>query len=81
MKKIYNRIPLVSVLYSVNGYQKVQIDDYIDKAAMYSPVTVFSGKAMDIYRVLNYKQEHAEVRGISACGDVLKIAISTANEF
>lgn len=78
MKRIAENVALQTVLYFVGGLKMVKIIDYkngYEASINGSGKVVFFGKAKDAR--LNYKQEHAKVRGIEAFGNVLEIGICT----
>lgn len=81
MKRIYNDIPLQSVLYLVGGLQEIEIRDYKNSYEVMMKgehKIVYAGLFRDARLSMNYKIEHAKVRGIDAVGDKLIFAISTA---
>ena len=82
MKRIYNDIPLASVLYTVGGLQKLRLIDANNEHEAINDVgeTVFEGDVKDAHKVLHWKYEYAKVRGIKAVGDVLQITLYTKYE-
>lgn len=77
MKRLYERIPLRSVLYCVRGDQDVRIID--------GGEIIFEGKELDIMkaqfaRKLPYRIDYAEIHGVKVDGNVLVFEINTKYE-
>ena len=74
MKRIYNDIPLQSILYLVPGTTKIVIEDYT-KSALFdphggTPVYKWEGKACDAYaKVASYKYLYAKAQGVELSPD------------
>ena len=89
LKRIYERIPLASVMYNISGNQKIRIVDFTD-VQMYNwyfnneskvPFDeAFYGEYKDAPTGFFWKYEHCEVRGIKANNDMLTIYICSAKD-
>lgn len=79
MKKIYESVPLATVLYLIGGLQNIKIVDYKNSYQAMERgdgKVVFEGLFKDA-PIFSNRQDHAKVRGIDANGDQIRIAIST----
>lgn len=83
MKRIYESIPLASVLYHVGGLEKIRVIDYDHYLNRYLPDNVseivFEGKYNDGRKLLdqNRKYTHAELHELTVDGDTLVLGICT----
>ena len=87
MKRIYNNIPLQSVLYLINGTKNIRIIDRKDRMYEETGKVIYEGsynnmKKVDFYNqgLTEHKVEYATVHGIEAEGDTLVFIISTRFE-
>lgn len=76
MKRIYENIPLQSVLYCISGLQKIRIEDRTSNRYPYGDsVVLFDGRLNDFNHtdffneISRYKVEHTTVQGIEADRD------------
>lgn len=83
MKRIYNDMPLQTLLYVVGGLEKIRIIDYANsyEAMMEGKHSiVYEGLMKDSSRALLRKHDYAKVRGIYVKDGVLEIGICTFYE-
>ena len=84
MKKIYNKIPLASVLFTLGGFNKIRVVDYTDRSYRQggdsAKRVVFEGLCKDAYRKLGYIHERAELLGMDLIGDTIQFEICTSYE-
>lgn len=83
MKRIYNSVPLQSVLYTVGGLQKIRIIDHDDDAyCTDAGHVVFEGLEKDFRWCISgyYKAAYATLRGIDIDEDTICFSISTKYE-
>ncbi len=84
MKRIYESIPVQSILYIINPYTKLKIiDDHLNDG---KPVVVYEGIELDRNRtfyckgISALKVEKAKVRGLIPSDNGLEIHIDTRYE-
>lgn len=86
MKRIYENVPLTTVLYTVSGWQKVMIWDYANPYGVGNNgqrTLIYDGLVKDWWGdFLNRsnKVERAKVHEIKAIDDMLCISICTAHD-
>lgn len=88
MKRIYNDIPLQSILYLVPGTTKIIVEDYTKKDLFSpwemncTPVYTWEGKACDAHKIPD-KYLRAKAQGVEICPatlDTLIFKVSTEFE-
>lgn len=84
MKRIYESIPLRSVLYLIGGLQEIEVRDYESKNAWLwrtdNYKVVFKGQVKDTHSKLSDKQDRAKVYGIDIEDGVIRFSICTKYE-
>ena len=84
MKRLYNNVPLQSVLYTVGGLQKIKIvdidsirwKDYANRVVIYEGLEKdFLYCNFDAFGLSHYKVEYASVHGIDVEDEVLVFTI------
>ena len=87
MKKIYNNVPVQTVLFTVGGFQTIEIVDICRYAGSDHETLIYHGLEKDfgIFAELpkGYSRnmiDYASVWRIESVGDVLRIEINTPSE-
>lgn len=77
MKRMYNKIPLGSVLALIGGFQKIRIVNGNE----YNSFVEFEGRELDKYNGgLSWRIEMSELHGIDLDGDTLVFRINNKYE-
>lgn len=77
MKRMYNKIPLGSVLSLIVGFQKIRVINGNE----HNSFVEFEGRLMDKYKDgINWKLEMSELHGIELDGDTLVFRVNNKYE-
>lgn len=83
MKRIYNEVPLGSLIYNIHMDQEIKIIDYYDSTypEKNRDIVIYEGK-MGLYRYsgIPHKIEYAAVKSITTEGDMLVFGVCTRKE-
>ena len=81
MKRIANHVAVQTLLYTVRGYQDIEIIDYDNMYNLSENIdgsVVYRGKEVDFVSYKYSRYERAEVLWTCAIGNVLQIRICTS---
>ena len=83
MKRIYERIPVQSILYVMDGNQKIKIFEYENEHDLSTDSNgrcIYNGLVKDTYGVSYARTMASQARGISVKDDVIIFKIFTKFE-